>query len=32
MDSTGISSRSILKVGCGLAAMLPSMAVRGLLP
>ena len=30
MDSTGISSRSILKVGCGLAAMSASMPASGL--
>src|SRR5580704_5582829 len=29
MDSTGIASRSILKVGCGLAAMVASVAVNG---
>jgi len=29
MDSTGISSRSILNVGCGLAAMVASMAANG---
>ena len=29
MDSTGMSSRSILKVGCGLAAMSASMAASG---